>query len=40
MRLDFASVSHHHFFRYEATPEHLQEHEGENEFAVSYNTGS
>ena len=40
MRLDFQTESHHHFFRYEATPEHAHDFMAENEFSANYSTGS
>jgi hypothetical protein len=40
IRLDFASVSHHHFFRYEIAPAHLQDHDPESQFDVTYSAGS
>jgi hypothetical protein len=40
MRLDFGRVSHHHFFRYEVAPAHLQDPDPETQFDVSYSVGS
>ena len=40
MRLDFPTESHHHFFRYLATPVQKQYEVSEKEFAVAYGAGS